>query len=1011
MNAPIVTVFGAGVAGLTAAHELVERGFVVQVIEAQEDLYCPGRPAVGGMAANQPARVRAGIEELHPDVLELARSTEAKLASGARVARWLLKMFALNRSRWLSTERPERLQQALFTDPTDADQATFQASFVDSLKNARAAYRRQWIWDLVVRGVLLKTVRYKEEGLESAAQQQALRVYERLVADDDTAALATTLHAIQVASSKAQKDAPTGPELKKHMQALVIPAIEREFLCFRLSAHALPSFENARKDAQKLFKAWTAFLQKAFKHNFVERTSRHGQIPVEQANPPPGLPPDPLCWVELQVIEQRLPGEHGYRFFPSFYRHLDDTLKRIPLFIGDVPTGRSVYDNLVPTIFQGIGLSAEDRKKIAARGATVFDEPDSRRGAPAREASGSTVVELHRDRPRSIVGFRNRTDRFVERIGGTKRDAVLLLAKLLRFLTSSQERRRQFYENVSWKDFLYANVSFSEVMKEHIQSAAQALLAFSASEADARTYGNVALQMLLDQLSDGTRVDRTLNGPTSDAWLEPWREYLERHGVRFFRRKLTALDFDAERGLVPVLEAEQGLARGQVREPLQSQEGYALLTHEQSEDRDGLAPDFYVLALSLEETVRLLEPFQHDPHSARDFWSLLEFWKDVDGRKALKTMTGAQFFFDAKTSIGRGHMYYPFSEWGLSSISQSEFWSARGGFSDGYFGVLSVDVCTTGDESGKQAGSFWNVIKGDTLALVDEKGVHFQLAQNIWAQITPRISASDKIAEPRCFHIDNTISKWGNNSRYLASMAELDSSRPGRTCVVHADGRVTHNPKYVGKDEISYSLNYDRWVLCGTFMATHTRMTTMEAANESARHAVRTILKTLNRADAKEPESGAIEGAEIEIDNLYNATYNGASERRVYDDPDTWNLEDLELEDLEVFKRVDRRLNELGLPHFMDIIDFDRKLEHALEGFELYAEEKPLSAVFGSIVASLDAALVTEFGRGYEGELKSRLTKGLNDATAMKAGLPSPVFDDMKGMLTQLQKLLTIVVA
>src|ERR1035438_8454751 len=65
LNPPIVTIFGAGVAGLTAAQELVERGFIVQVVEAKEDPYCPGRPLVGGMAANQPSRVRANVEDLH----------------------------------------------------------------------------------------------------------------------------------------------------------------------------------------------------------------------------------------------------------------------------------------------------------------------------------------------------------------------------------------------------------------------------------------------------------------------------------------------------------------------------------------------------------------------------------------------------------------------------------------------------------------------------------------------------------------------------------------------------------------------------------------------------------------------------------------------------------------------------------------------------------------------------------------------------------------------------------
>ncbi len=38
-----------------------------------------------------------------------------------------------------------------------------------------------------------------------------------------------------------------------------------------------------------------------------------------------------------------LPGEHGFRFFPGFYRHLPDTMRRIPH--GDHPNG--VFDNLV----------------------------------------------------------------------------------------------------------------------------------------------------------------------------------------------------------------------------------------------------------------------------------------------------------------------------------------------------------------------------------------------------------------------------------------------------------------------------------------------------------------------------------------------------------------------------------------------------------------------------------------------------------------------------------------
>src|ERR1700755_1521102 len=45
-----------------------------------------------------------------------------------------------------------------------------------------------------------------------------------------------------------------------------------------------------------------------------------------------------------QSLLHRLPGEHGFRFFPGFYKHVVDTMRRVPSF-----DGRNVADHLVPT--------------------------------------------------------------------------------------------------------------------------------------------------------------------------------------------------------------------------------------------------------------------------------------------------------------------------------------------------------------------------------------------------------------------------------------------------------------------------------------------------------------------------------------------------------------------------------------------------------------------------------------------------------------------------------------
>ncbi|MGI9591766.1 MAG: OmpA family protein, partial [Myxococcota bacterium] len=48
-----MTVFGAGITGLAAAHELIERGFIVQLLEPTKSPDHYGHVKIGGMAASQ----------------------------------------------------------------------------------------------------------------------------------------------------------------------------------------------------------------------------------------------------------------------------------------------------------------------------------------------------------------------------------------------------------------------------------------------------------------------------------------------------------------------------------------------------------------------------------------------------------------------------------------------------------------------------------------------------------------------------------------------------------------------------------------------------------------------------------------------------------------------------------------------------------------------------------------------------------------------------------------------
>ena len=87
-----------------------------------------------------------------------------------------------------------------------------------------------------------------------------------------------------------------------------------------------------------------------------------------------------------------------------------------------------------------------------------------------------------------------------------------------------------------------------------------------------------------------------------------------------------------------------------------------------------------------------------------------------------------------------------------------------------------------------------------------------------------------------------------------------------------------------------YEVFEERFVLAGTHMQTYTRITSMEAANESARHAVNAIL----------------EDARAQCDRC-----------------DIWDPEDHELPDLQWFKELDETLFDKELPHFSRILGWE----------------------------------------------------------------------------------------
>lgn len=199
--------------------------------------------------------------------------------------------------------------------------------------------------------------------------------------------------------------------------------------------------------------------------------------------------------------KQPLPGEHGFRFFPAFYRHVFDTMRRIPY--GDNEEG--VYDNLEPTTQW---LVARRNKSEALFPLDL----------PGMLDDWETVVDFVAGNP----------------FGVPDEERGAFTDNLLEFLTSCEARRREEYEHSSWWEFVDAADKSWEYQQVYGIGPTRGLVAMRAEESSTRTIGRIYAQLLFGIATPWLDADSILDGPTNEVWIDPWVEYLDEQGVTFF---------------------------------------------------------------------------------------------------------------------------------------------------------------------------------------------------------------------------------------------------------------------------------------------------------------------------------------------------------------------------------------------------------------------------------------------------------------------------------------------
>ena len=196
-----------------------------------------------------------------------------------------------------------------------------------------------------------------------------------------------------------------------------------------------------------------------------------------------------------------LPGEHGFRFFPSFYQHLPDTMKRIPV----AGQRLGVYDNLV----QASEFLVDAGPQTALRFLVRFPR--------SLKEWRELLFGLYRSRELAIPDH----------------ELAFFAGRMLTLLTSCQERRLGEYEQIDWWHFIHAD-QMSEAYRLYLAiGLTRSLVALKAQEASTRTVGDILIQLMLGIYSPLTEFDRVLNGPTSESWLDHWLTHLRASGVDY----------------------------------------------------------------------------------------------------------------------------------------------------------------------------------------------------------------------------------------------------------------------------------------------------------------------------------------------------------------------------------------------------------------------------------------------------------------------------------------------
>lgn len=355
-----------------------------------------------------------------------------------------------------------------------------------------------------------------------------------------------------------------------------------------------------------------------------------------------------------------LPAEHGFRFFPGFYQHVTDSMRRIPApgrKNGVLSALRSLDDLAGDEDGWGITYSGGQNESVKS---LIRLRDFQRLPNPSQLAKPADVVKA----AQTIFGGLAQPTTWNRTI-----ELAWFAARVAAFVTACDERRKGPWDDLSWWKFMRADGRSTWFKDNLVKGTTMGLVAVKPEVCSVSSGGNIMDAFLWNLMGyDAGPLTayalRFLDGPTTEVWIDPWVAYLQSRGVRFHTgQALTGVNLNGGRVQSATVVDGAGTQRH-------------------------IDADWYIAAVPVDKLRPMLttpEVLAHDPS--------LELMNELH----VDWMNGMQIYLKKPARAAASLVGIFDHQWTISAVLQEQLWrrNVSKEFGDGSVkGIISIDIST-----------------------------------------------------------------------------------------------------------------------------------------------------------------------------------------------------------------------------------------------------------------------------------------------------------------------------